>query len=484
MKSDYLYIILGGFFVGVVFRSFVYSKIAFALSIIFLSLIFLIWRNKKAFFIIFIFIFSFGVGILRYDIKDESPLKNILDDIVGKKMIVEGIVSTDPEIKDDTLRFVIASKSNIFVRTQLYPTVKYGDLIRLEGKIMKPENFDGGSGKIFDYVSYLSKDDVYYTMSMPSVSVISHNNGNPIKNVLYKIKNSFLTQIEKIIPAPYSALEGGLLLGTKQSLGTKLQDDFRRAGIIHIVVLSGYNITIIADFIMKIMVPLPNVYGIGAGIIGIILFAIMAGGEATVVRATIMALFVILAKSSRRNYDVTRALSLAGFLMILHNPKIVVYDSSFQLSFMATLGLIYVAPIIETKLVWITKHFKIREIMTTTLATQLFVLPMLLYKMGELSLVGIPVNLLILGIIPITMLLGFITGLVSFLSIFIAWITGGLTYFLLWYQIGVVEFFSSLPFASIKISYFPFWLAVLVYVGYLIIYLRFYNSPQLHPNSN
>ncbi|MEK9184991.1 MAG: ComEC/Rec2 family competence protein, partial [Patescibacteria group bacterium] len=241
---------------------------------------------------------------------------------------------------------------------------------------------------------------------------------------------------------------------------------------------------IIADFIMKMMSSLPRNYGVGTGIMGIILFAIMAGGEATVVRATIMALFVIWAKTARRNYDVTRALCLAGFIMVLHNPKIVVFDSSFQLSFMATLGLIYVAPIIEPKLVWITERYKIREIMTTTLATQIFVLPMLLYKMGELSLVGIPVNLLILGFIPITMLLGFITCLISFVTISIAWITGGITYLFLWYQIGVVEFFSSLPFASIKISYFPLWLVVLVYVIYFIIYLRFYNSPQSLPNSS
>ncbi|MEK9185069.1 MAG: ComEC family competence protein, partial [Patescibacteria group bacterium] len=249
MKSDYLYAIFGGFFAGIIFRSFVYSKIVFAVAIIFLSLIFLIWRNKKVFFIIFIFTTSFGVGMLRYDIKDENPLKNTLDNVMGKKVMIEGIVSTDPEAKDDTLRFVVASKSNIFVRTQSYPLVKYGDMVRLEGKIMKPENFDNATGKIFDYVSYLSKDNIYYTMSMPNILVISHNNGNPIKDVLYKIKNSFLTQIEKIIPAPYSALEGGLLLGTKQSLGTKLQDDFRRAGIIHIVVLSGYNIAVFAGAI-------------------------------------------------------------------------------------------------------------------------------------------------------------------------------------------------------------------------------------------
>ena len=124
MKSDYLYAIFGGFFAGIIFRSFVYSKIVFAVAIIFLSLIFLIWRNKKVFFIIFIFTTSFGVGMLRYDIKDENPLKNTLDNVMGKKVMIEGIVSTDPEAKDDTLRFVVASKSNIFVMTQSYPLVK------------------------------------------------------------------------------------------------------------------------------------------------------------------------------------------------------------------------------------------------------------------------------------------------------------------------------------------------------------------------
>ncbi len=482
MRTHYFYFVCAGFIGGVIFRSFVYSRFAFAAATILFSCLFLLGGKRKYPFIAFLIVCSFGLGMLRYDFKDEDPLKHSLDAFVGSKINVEGIVMTDPESRDDAVRFVLHSKADILVKASPYPALLYGDRLVLRGTLLAPQNFKDDKGALFDYVSYLAKDDVHYLMNMPEIRVLAHDEGNPVKGALYGLKNSFMRRIETVISPPYSSLMGGLLLGAKQSLGKDLQDDFRRAGLVHVVVLSGYNITIIADFMMKLFSFLPRNYGASAGIAGIILFAVMTGGEATVVRATIMALLVIGAKLTRRTYDVTRALCIAGLVMVLHNPKIVVYDPSFQLSFMATLGLIYLAPIVEPGLGWVTERFKMREIMTTTIATQIAVLPLLLYKMGELSVVGIPVNLLVLGFIPATMFFGFVTGLAGIASASLAWITGSLTYLLLWYEIGVVKFFASLPFASVSISYFPWWAAIGVYFLYGGIYWYARPSSQALPN--
>ena len=265
------------------------------------------------------------------------------------------------------------------------------------------------------------------------------------------------------------------MVGAKQSLGDELQEDFRKTGIIHIVVLSGYNVTIVAEAIMRFFAFLPHMFSLSLGAISIIFFAILTGGSATIVRASMMALFVLLARATGRTQTITRALFIAGFLMLLHNPKILVFDSSFQLSFTATLALIYLAPKIEKHFHLLPTRFQLREFAVATVATQIFVLPMILYKMGTLSLVALPVNLLILVFVPITMLFGFITGMLGFVSTIISLPFAFITNALLTYQLKVVDIFASLPVAAIEINYFPIWIAVLIYIIYGIVIWKWRN---------
>ena len=184
-----------------------------------------------------------------------------------------------------------------------------------------------------------------------------------------------------------------------------------------------------------------------------------------------MALLVILARATGRTYAMTRALFLAGFLMVLQNPKILVFDTSFQLSFVATLGLIYLAPKLEEYFGWMPTRWQLREFATATIATQIFVLPILLYKMGTLSLVAVPVNLLILPTVPIVMLIGFLTGMVGFVGTLVSLPFAYLTHFILTYQLLVVDLFADLPFASIEVGNFPLWLAVTLYGALLCLVL-------------
>jgi competence protein ComEC len=164
--------------------------------------------------------------------------------------------------------------------------------------------------------------------------------------------------------------------------------------------------------------------------------------------------------------------------MVLVNPKILVFDVSFQLSFMATLGLIYLAPRLEQYFGWLPSRWQFREFATATIATQLFVLPILLSVMGDVSLVALPVNLLVLGIIPITMLAGFITGIVGFLGTAVSLPFGLITTALLSYQLAVVDLFSAFPFAVASLDTFPAWAAMLCYVVLGVVLWRLSVSPR------
>jgi len=124
-------------------------------------------------------------------------------------------------------------------------------------------------------------------------------------------------------------------------------------------------------------------------------------------------------------------------------------------------------------------RLQLREFATATIATQLFVLPMLLYKMGQLSTVAFPANLLVLPTVPVAMLFGFITGLLGFFNTFISLPFAYATEGLLSYQLFIVDVFAKIPFASVSINTFPLWAAVSMYGAYGLILWWFYNRKRI-----
>ena len=185
----------------------------------------------------------------------------------------------------------------------------------------------------------------------------------------------------------------------------------------------------------------------------------MTGGVSTAVRAGIMAVLVLIARATGRTYDVGRALLLTAVIMIIFNPMILRYDVSFQLSFIATVGVIYFTPKIEKYFLWGDKAFWLARCFFCYDSSVYFVLPFILYKMGNLSFVAIPANILILPFIPFyyaTWISNwFCVGLISY---FIAIPFGYISYLLLHYELGVIDILSSIPFASFQFQIFHLFL--------------------------
>lgn len=472
MQKDLFYVILVGFVGGIFFRSFFDLGWSFSLFFILIGLVIFLYQYfQKNILTIGILLFFIGIGMLRLDIASFEN-NSILNNSIDKKISMTALVVDEPDVREDNTRIVIRfddidSKDKTILTINHFPEFQYGDRIKVIGILQKPKNFSSEGEREFDYVSYLKKDNIKYQMFYPRVEYISTGNGNFIKEKLFVIKNTFLKNVKKVIPEPHASLLGGLVVGAKESLGKELQEDFRKVGLIHIIVLSGYNLTIVADSIMKFFSFLSIRFATLFGAVGIILFAIMTGASATIVRASVMALLVMLARSTGRISDMTRILFLAGFFMLMHNPNILVFDPSFQLSFMATFGLITLSSKLEKYFYFLPTKFQLRETMTTTIATQIFVLPLLLYMMGDFSIVAILVNLLVLVFIPMTMLFGFLTGIIGFVSLIVSLPFAYLTYGLLVYELKIVDIFASLPFASFHIPYFPFWLMLVIYGIYL-----------------
>src|SRR3989338_61178 len=465
INTNSVFVFIFGFISGILVSSFLFIPPILGVLIIFLGLvIFLVekvWKQKviKEVLFLSLAVLSFGLGILRYSIKDfhESLTPSSI-----------GVVINEPEQRENTTRFVLRSDNGerVLVNTDLYSPVRYGDRVEVNGKLQEPGIIDDeNSGRSFDYGKYLSKDDIYYTWNFAQVEVLSRGHGNLIKQALFRLKRSFVGKTKEILAEPYASLLSGLIVSGKETMPKDILEEFRRAGVIHIVVLSGYNITIIAEFIKTIF------RSVAFSVVGIILFVIMTGAQATVVRAALMVLVVVLAKKLGRNFSASRALLVAAFLMLLHNPKILVFDPSFQLSFLATCGLIFVTPIIEKYLSRVPEKCGLRSIVSATLATQITVLPLLVYSMCNVSLVSLPANILILLFIPYTMLTGFIASLIAYAHFTLALPFSYATYLLLAWILGVTHYFGSLSFASITVPPVPWWFVVLIYFS-IIIFVR------------
>ena len=160
--------------------------------------------------------------------------------------------------------------------------------------------------------------------------------------------------------------------------------------------------------------------------------------------------------------------------MVLWNPYTLLFDPSFQLSALATLGLIVFTPHVAKVLGFIPARMHLREIAASTLATQLTVLPLLLYQSGTLSLVALPANLLALIAVPPAMALSAFASLAGIIAGTLAPFFAFPAYALLSYIISVAEFFASLPFASITLGAFSAWWLLFAYalIGVLAFMLQ------------
>src|SRR3989344_1018719 len=318
MKDRIFYAMCFGFIFGVLLRSFLFVNLYFTVLISILALVVILFftlvsKNKWGI-VAGIFILTFSFGIFRFH-KADIPAPNIFESQVGQKVSFSGEIIDEPDQRESNQKLTIETKiggkeTKILAGVDFGENFKYGDAIKFSGKLLKPENFVTDQGKEFDYINYLRKDGIYYVMNYVTVEIFSRDNGNFIKSALFSIKEKFLGKMNLVVRNPESLLMGGLILGEKASFSQELREKFIDTGTIHIVALSGYNITIVAEWIMKLFTQVPFVsknIGISMGIFTILLFVLMTGGSSTAIRAGIMATLALVARATGRNYDVARA---------------------------------------------------------------------------------------------------------------------------------------------------------------------------------
>ncbi len=438
----------------------------------------LLWRrNSEAISAPFLLTLSIGMlfiglGMFRTEITNGEFGHSPLESSVGKEITLVGIIVQEPEEHAVMQQLTVeVGEDTLLISTDRHEDVSYGDVIEFTGTLERPTSFETDYGRTFDYEGYLKAKGIEYKVSFADVSVTEQNKGSPVISYLLTSKNYLKDGIMKSIEEPAASLGQGLLLGEKRGLGDALEEDFRRTGIVHIVVLSGYNVMLVVTFIMFLLsFALPRKFRLWFGLVAIVCFALMVGLSATVVRASVMAGLLLIAQSLKRTYDVMRALLLAGLVMVAINPYLLVYDVGFQLSFMATLGLILALPYIESSdTKGILSH--IRGYLGATIATQIAVLPLLLFHIGQVSLVSVIVNVLVLPMVPLAMFFTFITGIVAHFSNEIALVFSLIATGCLQYIITMATWWGSLPFAAVEV---PAISPIVVALLYLLLAVTYF----------
>lgn len=472
------------FLVGVFIATTVFASLQFAYLLFLLGFVFFLLsfsaRSSWYFISVGALCVALGLGIFRFTIWQNIPVDQLLESHIDTVVHVRGTIVDEPDIREKTTHLVVVLESierdeattsvsgKALVIVPTYPTYAYGETVTISGKISLPRAFASDDGRIFNYPEYLHAKGVRYQFAYPKILKEDEQGGNKILRELFSVKHAFTRRIEGVLPEPQSALAEGLLLGGGHSLGDVWNERFREVGIVHIIVLSGYNMTIVAEWLAVAFLFLgfyPSII-IASG--GIIFFTLMTGAGATVVRAAIMALLVLLARLTGRTYDVSRALLFAGVIMVTIDPGILLHDPSFQLSFLAALGLLHVAPLIKPH-VWRLKKFPIfEEVVVSTIATQTLVLPLLVYQTGMLSLVSLFANILVLPLIPFTMFFAFLGGLAGFVSSFVSFVVILPAQAMLSWMFVVAKYGSMIPFASVKL---PPISGIIVVLAYLVIAL-------------
>jgi len=490
VSNKIFYILTSGFIVGIL-AGLLGVGLSFGLLCLFLFLCFLfsikIFDTSRRELLLslagILFVLSLGIIRAEWHMNVLSAQEKIIANYDKQKIILTGVVAG--EAASDSLGWsvpvLVSSIGSTTIQTKVLvrsgdimrPVV--GDIIQVKGSLSLPGIIAGDKDRPFDYRLYLLKDGITATIGFAVTNKVGEDKSFWFKKSLIKIKNYFLQNINQAIAGDEGGLLGGLIIGDKAGISDTVNNIFKRVGLSHIIVLSGYNISVVAGLLVKGLAFISTPISWIAGFIGIIIFVLMTGASSTAMRAGIMASIVILAQVLGRQFNFIRALFGAGIIMILWNP-LTLTELSFQLSFLATWSLVLVVPYFEDIIFKKWGRGSWQETITTTLGAQVLVMPLLLYKIGMFSLVFIISNLLVLPLIPWIMFLGLtigaVYGFLPFVLQPLVWFTGLLLKIILL----VSTVLAKLSWSAFTIPAFSLGLLIIMYLGIFIWLWRFWKN--------
>ena len=357
-----------------------------------------------------IFVVGFLRGVWSTPVWDASHITVL----AGQKTMFTGEV-INTKINVDGVTYTIVPddyRGGVVVQSALYPRYNLGDHLQILCRLDIPD--DPG------YARYLRTQNIFVSCSFVKIELVGTKEVGWGKKKLEQWRQALNVKMNNLWPEPRSSLMAGILYGERGSMPKNLKDSFSNSGLSHIVAVSGYNTSVVAAVVLAVFIFVGcwrrKAFWLSS--FSLVLFTFFTGATASVVRAAVMAIFVMLGGYWGRPARMLNSLLLAASLMLVWNP-VILFDLGFQLSFLATVGVAYIGPLLQKR-----SSFRlpsvIEELCFTTLGALIATLPLTIFYFGRIPVLALVANVLVVGFIPLIMLFGFLALFFSFF-IFVFW---------------------------------------------------------------
>jgi competence protein ComEC len=403
----------------------------------------------------------------------------------GAAVRLRALVSDEPDERGQSARIRLSAREvwvdsaweetsgGVLLRSGALPRYRYGDLLEVEGKLETPPVLED-----FNYRDYLARQGIGSLVDYPRVTLLESGRGNPLLEVVHGVRRRLSDALAASLPDPEASLGQGILLGSRSALGPSLTEALNGTSLSHLIAISGYNVTVVAGLVIgSLALLLGRRQAALAALLAIAAYTILTGASPSVVRAAIMGGLFLIATLVGRPGSALTAIVLAAALMTAHQP-LVVHDVSFQLSFAAIVGLVYLSPAIQLRirqaLSWLVGSPEALqggiagmtvENLSVTLAAIAATLPIIALNFQRISLVAPLANLLVLPAFPLMLLLSGLDGVAGAIWAPLGNIAAWAAWPLLAYLVAVASRLADLPLAALEVPDFGMGHAVLLYAA-------------------
>jgi len=377
--------------------------------------------------------------------------RSVYEQFIGKNIQVRGRVREDParsssgalSLQIDRVSINhVAMPGALFVSARSVREVKRGDIVEAKG--------DARAGF------------ANFPLSV-SVMALGTVTRAPTADIGRVARDWFADKVRVVIPEPQVSLGIGFLTGQKSALPPELADALKIAGLTHIVVASGYNLTILVQMARKLLLRASKFLAAVSSSVMVLAFMAVTGLSPSMTRAGLVSGMSLLAWYYGHGFHPFVLLPFAAALTVAFQPSYVWGDLGWQLSFAAFAGVMIVAPLLHHYFFGEKEPGMIRQLLGETIAAHLVTVPVIALSFGVISNVAIIANVLVVPLVPLAMLLTFVCGVGVMLSMpFVQYIALP-TNWLLEYMVKVAEVVADIPWAQSELPLPP-----LVWAGYAL----------------
>lgn len=411
---------------------------------------------------------ALSAGAVRYKLAEHDSNKPIYVDHYNdlpRPVTLIGVVSGEPDIRDRSIQLRVSAESltndtgfrrvegTVLVNVFRFPEITYGSRLQITGNLLTPPESEE-----FSYKDYLERQRIYSVMDFPNVQVLEENVGNPFYAAIFRFKARAQAAINEILSDPQAALLSSILLGNDNGFTRTLNEEFRAVGLTHLIVVSGFQVTIVAGIVLQAADPLfgrRNAVWVTSA--ALVAYMLLVGAGVSVIRATIMGIaYLIGSRLLGRPNSTIGALMGAALVLTAYNP-LVLWDVGFQLSFAATLGLILYGTALDNWGVRVLRRavgadtvlYTILSIpwraMLVSVSAQILVTPIIMYTFERVSLLlSLPANALVVPAQPPIIFLGGLATVIGMFVVPLGQVLGWFAWIFLTFTLEVIHILAPL----------------------------------------